>query len=516
MEETLDPVGPEAWAAFRVLAHRMVDDMLDHLSGLSEQPTWRPIPGEVRAALSEPVPRRGQGAEAAYRDFVTQVLPYPNGNLHPRYWGWVQGNGTPLGMMADMLASGLNPHLAGFNHAPALVEHQVLAWLADLMGFPPGASGLLVTGGSMANVLGVTVARFAALRSAGYDIREHGFQPAAGQANPPRLICYGSGETHGWARKAVELLGLGNAGLRRVPVGPDYRLDLAALRQAVAEDRASGALPCCVIATAATVNTGAIDDLTAIADFCQRERIWFHVDGAFGALVRLSEKLRHLVRGIERADSLAFDLHKWGYLPFECACVLVRNPELHRAAFAAKASYLEESTRGVIAGGLPFADRGIDLTRGFKALKVWLSFKAHGVEAFARLIDQNVQQAQHLAALVEAHPDLELLAPVPLNVVCFRYAPEGLPADTLNGMNAELLLRLQESGVAVPSGTVLQGRYAIRCANVNHRSRREDFEALVEAVVEIGNRLREESRETAVVSSEVARGLRVRDDESDS
>jgi aromatic-L-amino-acid/L-tryptophan decarboxylase len=195
------------------------------------------------------------------------------------------------------------------------------------------------------------------------------------------------------------------------------------------------------------------------------------------------------VRGIERADSLAFDLHKWGYLPFECACVLVRDPEIHRAAFAAKASYLQEATRGVIAGGLPFADRGIDLTRGFKALKVWLSFKAHGVQAFARLIEQNVEQARYLGDLIGARPDLELLAPVSLNVVCFRYAPRAVPPESLNRINQELLIRLHESGIAVPSGTTLQGRYAIRCANVNHRSRREDFDALVSAVIRIGNEI---------------------------
>lgn len=489
-EETLDPVGPDGWSDFRKLAHRMVDDMLDYLSTLDEQPAWRPLPGSVRAAFKEPLPNRGEGAEAAYRDFLQLVRPYPNGNLHPRFWGWVQGNGTPLGMMADMLASGMNPHLAGFNQAPALVEHQVLAWLAELMGFPGDASGLLVTGGSMANVLGVAVARFAALQAIGYDVREWGVQARPDGAGPPRMICYGSTETHSWARKAVELLGLGNAGLRRIPADRDYRLDLEALRRAVAEDRGTGALPVCVIATAATVNTGAVDDLTAVADFCRAEKIWFHVDGAFGALLRLSDRLRHRVAGIERADSLAFDLHKWGYLPFECACVLVRNPETHRATFATKASYLDETMRGVIAGGLPFAERGLDLTRGFKALKVWLSFKAHGVAAFGRLIEQNVRQAQHLASLVEAHPDLELLAPVSLNVVCFRYAPRGVPENELNALNREILLQLQETGTAVPSGTLLEGRFAIRCANVNHRSRLRDFDALVDAVSSIGRELR--------------------------
>jgi aromatic-L-amino-acid decarboxylase len=485
-EKTLDPVGPAEWSAFRALAHRMVDDTLDHLSTLGSQPAWRPMPDAVKAALQEPLPHEGVGSEAAYRDFLELVRPYPNGNLHPRYWGWVQGNGTPLGMMADMLAAGLNPHLAGFNQAPALVEHQVIGWLGDIMGFPPGASGLLVTGGSMANVLGLTVARYASLKQAGFDVREQGLQANPDGRSLPRLFCYGSTETHGWARKAVDLLGIGNTAFRRIAVDSEYRMDLAALRRSVQEDRARGGLPCCVIATAATVNTGAIDDLNAIADFCQHEGIWFHIDGAFGALLRLSETLRPLVSGIERADSLAFDLHKWGYLPFECACVLVRDPDLHRAAFATSASYLGETARGVIAGGLAFAERGLDLTRGFKALKVWLSLKAHGAGALAHLIEQNVRQARYLADLVEAQSDLELLAPVPLNVVCFRYAPSGLRSSELDRVNQEILIRIQESGIAVPSATVLQGRYAIRCANVNHRSRRSDFKLLVDTVIRIG------------------------------
>jgi glutamate/tyrosine decarboxylase-like PLP-dependent enzyme len=266
-------------------------------------------------------------------------------------------------------------------------------------------------------------------------------------------------------------------------------MDLAALKKAVRGDRELGGLPCCVIASAATVNTGAIDDLDAIADFCSREKIWFHVDGAFGALLRLSDNLRSLVSGLERADSLAFDLHKWGYLPFECACVLVRDPEIHRETFSTRASYLDETARGVIAGGLPFAERGLDLTRGFKALKVWLSFKAHGTRAIARIIEQNVEQSRYLQHLIDDHPELELLAPAPLNVVCFRYRPAGYPEGELNSINKEILIRVQESGVAIPSGTILHGRYALRCANVNHRSRRSDFELLINAVLRIGNEL---------------------------
>jgi glutamate/tyrosine decarboxylase-like PLP-dependent enzyme len=383
----------------------------------------------------------------------------------------------------------LNPHLAGFDQAPTLVEHQVVRWLAELMGFPAAASGLMVTGGSMANILGLAVARHHALERIGINVREDGLQGARTDRTAPRLICYGSTEVHGWAQKALELLGLGSRSLRLIPVDDDYRMNVRLLKAAVARDRAAGALPCCIIGTAGTVNTGATDDLSALAQFCRDEGLWFHVDGAFGALLQLSQKLRDKVEGIELADSLGFDLHKWGYLPFECACLLVRDPELHRAAFRISASYLGEARRGAVAGGFPFADRGVDLTRGFKALKVWLSFKAHGVKALARLIEQNVTQAQYLANLIEAHPELQLLAPVPLNVVCFRYAQPGSSEADLNALNEEILLRLQESGLALPSATVLRGQYAIRCANVNHRSRRSDFALLVDAVVNLGRKI---------------------------
>jgi aromatic-L-amino-acid decarboxylase len=473
-EETLDPAD---WEAFRALAHRMVDDTLDHLATLRDRAAWQPMPPAVRAGFDEPLPRGGEGEEAAYEQFRERILPYPNGNLHPRFWGWVQGNGTPLGMMADMLAAAMNPHLAGFDQAPALVEHQVVRWLAELMGFPADSGGVLVTGGTMANVLGLAVARHS---RAGWDVREEGMHGG------PRLTVYASTETHGWVRKAVELMGMGRAALRSVPVDDLDRIDVNALAAAVREDRAAGHRPICVIGTAGTVNTGASDDLSALADFCAAESLWFHVDGAFGAWAYTSEALRPQVAGMERADSLAFDLHKWGYLPFECACVLVRDADRHRAAFASAAPYLAQTERGVIAGGLPFADRGIDLTRGFKALKVWMSFKAHGVDALTRLVEQNVAQARHLAARVEASAALELLMPVPLNVVCFRYAPADLPEAERDAVNREILLRLQEDAIAVPSGTLVRGRYAIRAAIVNHRSRREDFDVLADAVERIG------------------------------
>jgi aromatic-L-amino-acid/L-tryptophan decarboxylase len=475
-EESLDP---KDWEEFRRLGHRMLDDTINYLATRREQPVWQAMPDSVRASFHETLPMEPIGAEAVYAEFVEKVRPYPNGNNHPRFWGWVQGTGTPLAMMADMLAAAMNPHMAGFDQAPAMVEKQVLAWLAELMGMPRESSGILVSGGTIANLIGLAVARHA---KAGFDLREHGLQGYRG----PRLVFYASAETHGWCQKAAELLGLGNSAFRRVRVGSDYQMDVAALRTLMESDRRENMRPFCVVGNAGTINTGATDDLRAIAKVCREEGLWFHVDGAFGALARLSPELRALVEGIEEADSLAFDLHKWMYLPFEVGCVLVRDPAAHRNAFAHKQSYLTGMDRGVIAGGLPYADRGIELTRSFRALKVWMSLKAHGVKAFARLIEQNVEQARYLAGLIESHADLELLVGVPLNVVCFRYRPANCAADAMNGVNQELLMRLQESGIAVISSTVLGGKFALRAAITNHRSKREDFQILVDAVVKIG------------------------------
>lgn len=479
---TLDPAD---WEAFRALAHRMVDDMVENLASVRERPVWRPVPAETRARIAGPLPEDGEGADAAYEAFRRDVLAYPLGNGHPRFWGWVIGNGTPLGMLADMLSAGLNSPSTGYDQSAFLVENQVVTWLAELMGMPAGTSGLLVSGGSMANVIALTAARNA---KAPFDVRRDGLQSRGGAARP-ELVFYGSTETHSWAIKAADLLGLGDASFRRIAVNAAYEIDVAALRAAIAADRAAGRRPFCAIGTAGTVNTGATDDLLALADLCAAEGLWFHVDGAFGAWAAAVPSLAPLVRGMERADSLAFDLHKWGYLPYELGCVLVRSGEDHARPFRVQSSYLKRAHRGPISEGLPYADLGPQLSRGFKALKVWMSFKAHGVSTYRRLVARNVAQARRLGALVEAHPSLELLAPVSLNVVCFRFVAPGLSGEELNEVNEEILLRIQESGLAVPSGTSLGGRFAIRVANTNYRSRDEDFDLLVKGVVETGEAL---------------------------
>jgi aromatic-L-amino-acid/L-tryptophan decarboxylase len=458
----------------------MVDDMMGYLQGVRERPVWQPVPPEARVALEGPLPLEPADPAQVYQEFRQNILPYPTGNIHPRFWGWVMGTGTPLAMLADMLASGMNPHLAGYDQSAALVERQVVRWLAELLRYPADASGLLVSGGSMANLIGLTVARNA--RAGGYDVRELGLQ----SADAPRLVFYGSSETHSWARKGAELLGLGNRAFRRIPVSADYEIDPAALRDAIAADRRAGLLPFCVIGNAGTVNTGATDDLRTLARICREEDLWFHVDGAFGAFAAAAPSLREIVSGMEQADSLAVDLHKWGYLPFEVGCALLRDESTHRASFATTSSYLDAAPRGIVAGGLPFAELGMQLSRGFRALKVWMSFKAHGARALGRLVEQNVSQARYLRDRIAATPELELLAPVPLNVVCFRFVVPGADGATLNRVNQEILVRVQESGLAVPSSTVLNGRFALRVAITNHRSRREDFDMLVDGVLAAG------------------------------
>ncbi|HEX6772054.1 MAG TPA: aminotransferase class V-fold PLP-dependent enzyme [Acidobacteriaceae bacterium] len=483
---SLDPTTPQEWQELRDLGHRMLDDIFDNLATLREQPAWRPLPEASARALASPLPIQGRPAAKVYRKLTEHLVPYTIGNRHPRAWGWVRGTGTPLATLADMLASGLNAHVAGGHQAPVVIENTCLRWLTELMGMPRESSGVLTTGGTMANLLGLAVGRHA---MAGYDIRKHGLQGCA----HPQLLVYGSTETHSWALKAVELMGLGRDAYRRIPVTQKHQIDLEQLELQIKKDTEAGHRPAAVIANCGTVNTGAIDDLAALAELCHKYGLWFHVDGAFGALLRLTNEYAPLVRGIEQADSLAFDLHKWVYLPFEIGCVLVRDPKMHTEAFATQASYLEEAEGGIMAGGLPFADRGVELTRGFRALKLWMSVQVHGVETFARLIAENMRQAAYLEELIEASPRLELMAPRPTNVVCFRYTRPGLDGAALNVLNRKLVIELQESGRYIVSSTVLDGQYALRVAITNHRSRMEDFAALARDCVRFGDQIRDEA-----------------------
>ena len=476
-EKSLDPTD---WNHFSKLAHKALDTAINHIQGASERPPWRSLPEEARADIEGPLPHTGSDLGKVLQRIERSILPYPTGNAHPRFWGWVMGNGTPDAMLADMLASAMNPHLAGYDQSASAVEKQVIRWFLEVMGYPSNASGLLVSGGTMANLTGLAVARRA---NAGFDLREEGL------SGGPRLRVYGSVETHSWAEKCCDVLGLGRRAMRRVEADREGRVRPDALRRAIEEDRRRGDRPICVLGNAGTVDTGAIDDLDALADLCAEEDLWLHVDGAFGALAALAPSLRPRLRGLERTDSVAFDLHKWGYLPYEVGAVLVRDPDAHRAAFETRADYLKPPGRGLQPENLEFADLGVQLSRGFRALKVWVALETHGVDAIGHVIERNVEQAQHLARRVASEDGLELLAPVPLNVVCFRYHVPGLEEETLEELNREILLRLQEDGIAIPSSTYRQGRFALRVAITNHRTRFADLDLLVEAVLRLGREL---------------------------
>ena len=477
-EESLDP---EDWNAIRTLGKQMVDDMVEYLRTARVRPVWRPIPEEVRDGFHQPLPHGPTDAAEVYARFKDTVLPYPTGNTHPRFWGWVMGNGTVTGMLAEMLAAGINLNQGGGSQSGSLVESQVISWCKEMLGFPTGASGLLVSGGSMANLVGLTVARNS---KAGFDIRTEG----VGHAPRPMRL-YASVETHSSIQKATELLGLGHQALRMIPTRKDLTIDTAALRTAILEDRKRGDHPFCVVGCAGTVNTGAIDPLDELADMCREHGLWFHVDGAFGALAALAPDLRHLVKGMERADSLAFDMHKWMYLQYEVGCALVRDADLHRTTFALTPHYLEHTQRGIGGGDLWFSDYGIELSRGFRALKVWMAIQEYGIDKFGRMIQQNVRQARYLEHIVANNPDLECVSDVPLNIVCFRYRGGLTDPSALDALNKELLLRLHEGGLAAPSYTVIDGTYALRVCITNHRTTNHDLDILIRETVRLGKEL---------------------------
>ncbi|WP_455385324.1 pyridoxal phosphate-dependent decarboxylase family protein [Acidihalobacter prosperus] len=481
MQDAAQPsLDPDDWDGMRAQGHRMLDDMFDYLEHLRERPVWQPPPDAVRARYAEPLPGEGCALGQAHQRFMDEILPYAVGNAHPGFMGWVHGGGTPVGMLAEMLAAGLNANLGGRNQMPLEVERQIVRWMRELFAFPATASGLFVTGTSLANFIALLVARTAAL---GMSVRRKGIALGEG-----RLTAYASADAHGCIRQAMDLAGFGADALREIPVDAGRRMDTAALEAALAADRAAGFRPFFIVGTAGTVDTGAIDDLAEVAAIAEREGAWFHVDGAFGALGMLTPELAPLLAGIERADSIAFDFHKWLQVPYDAGFVLVRDGERHREAFCSAAAYLSREERGLAADSPWPCDFGPDLSRGFRALKTWFTLQVYGADRLGRSIAATCALARYLGDRVAAEPRLELLAPVSLNIVCFRY--RGQEPDRLN---RDIVAALQESGVAAPSTTVLNGRLAIRCAIVNHRTGRRDIDTMLDAVLAQGAALQTQS-----------------------
>ncbi len=469
---------PADWDAFRAEAHALLDRLISRLEHAKEGPVWTPMPDSVKGRLAKAPPHEPRGVHDVCTDLAKLILPYGTGNTHPRFWGWVHGTGTAGGMLAEMAAAAMNANCGGRDHGAIHVERCVVDWMAQWFGFPQAtAGGLLVSGSSMANLLGLAAARNRAIK----DVRRSGVGGA-------QLTGYVSREAHSCIMKAFELLGLGREALRHIRIDRNFAIDLDRLRAEVKQDRADGFAPFCVIATAGTVNTGASDDIAALAEICRAEDLWLHVDGAFGALTILCPELAPRLAGIEQADSLAFDFHKWLHVPYDAGCLLVRDEQTLLDTFADRAPYLA-SDAALAGGDIWPCDLGLELSRGFRALKVWFTLQEHGTRALGEAIARNCLQAQRLAVKLSKRPAIRLMAPVALQIVCGRYEPQGLDETATDALNSELVATLQRRGIAAPSTCRIDERLCIRVNITNHRTSDADLTLLVEAVEAIGAEL---------------------------
>jgi len=465
---------PGDWGEFAALGHRALNDMVDFLRTVRDRAVWVDAPADVRRQFDADLPVAGRPFAEVLSDFDRLVKPYATGNIHPAFMGWVHGAGTPVGMIAEMLAAGLNANCGGRNHIGLEVERQVTRWMQRALQFPDTASGVFVTGTSMANFVALLVARNHAL---GDDVRRKGL------IGGPQLVGYASKAAHGCIAQAMQLAGLGSDHLRLIACGADGAMQLADLKARVEADRRSGLKPFLVVGTAGSVDIGAIDPLAEIAAFCAQEDLWFHVDGAFGALLAFSTTMRPLIAGIERADSIAFDFHKWAHVPYDAGFVLVRDGAAQRRTFASANGYLTRSDVGLAAGETWPCDLGPDLSRGFRALKTWFTLRVFGTEQLGKCMAQTCELAKYLESRLQADPAFILSAPVALNIVCFSV--NGANADA---RNRRIVEQLHVSGRAAPSITLLDGKAVIRCAIVNHRTTRATIDRFLADLKDVAGR----------------------------
>lgn len=470
-EQSLDPVD---WKEFRTLAHKMLEAAIAKMETARDGRVWTEVPPEMKATLDAELPVQGLGPVPT-QETIEALLPYGVGNTHPRFFGWVHGSGTPGNLIADIAASAMNANLGGRDHGAMYVEKQVVRWCRELFEFPETASGLIVSGTSIATVIALKAARD---QQFDFASRKQGIQGA-------QLVGYTSSQAHSCVARAFDILGLGSDALRSVPVNDRFEMDLNALKAAIAKDKAAGLIPFLIVGTAGAVNVGSIDDLEALADIAAAEKAWFHVDGAFGACGVLSALLRPRLSGLKRADSLAFDFHKWLHVNYDAGFVLMRSEALHRRTFSERPDYLKGAARGLAAGNPWPVEYGPELSRGFRALKIWAQLTEHGTEKLGQLITQNCEQAAYLADLVAAQPAMELLAPVTMNICCFRYVEPGLSPQALDMLNDEIVIQLQLQGIAAPSTTMIHGKKAIRVNITNHRTRYADLDLLVKEISRI-------------------------------
>ena len=456
----------------RRLGRAATELVAEHRATLLERPVFGKV-GAIADRFQGGVPREGRSADEVLALVRENVLPFAFGNSHPRFFAFINATADPLGTVADYLAAAMNPNCWGGDHAAVHVETQVVRWLAEILGLPGTAEGIVASGGSMANFTGLAVARRAMAEG---DVREEGLSGKA------PLVVYASDQVHNCVDKSVDLLGIGFSGLRKIPTDEAFRMRLDLLRTAIAEDRRAGRRPAIVVGNAGTVNTGSIDPLEEIADLCREEGLWFHADGAYGALAVLAPGLRERLAGLERADSVAADPHKWLYVPYEAGACLVREPGRLGATFRRPAEYLVHDPESPVIGPTAFNDRGPELSRGFRALKVYMGLLRHGTSGYARAIAHDLEMARFLAEEVKRRPDFELLSPPELSIVNFRYRPrEGAPdGPALDALNRRIVNRLVGSGAFFLAPTFIKGRVSMRVAIVNFRTREDDLVALLD------------------------------------
>jgi aromatic-L-amino-acid/L-tryptophan decarboxylase len=461
--------------AFRRAGHALVDGVADYLAELPSKPVWQPLPDDLREKLLQlPLPEEGAPLDRIGETALRDVLPYPMGNGHPAFFGWVNPPPAPAGIAASLAAAAMNPSVVSGDHADIHLERTVVRWLAELVGYPhePGG-GLLTSGASAATIVCLAGARGRALANVGYDLRREGL------AGAPPLISYVPTEAHSCVPRALALLGVGSEAIREVAL-PGGQLDADALRASIEEDRERGALPMLLVGSAGTVNTGAIDPLDALADVAAAEGLWFHVDGAYGAFGALDRAIGYRYRGMERADSLTLDPHKWLGVPVDAGCALVQRPDDLRDAFSLIPPYLRQGAGAEVG---TFAEYGLEQTRPFRALKTWATIASLGRAGIAARVRHARNLARNLMAMIDAEPDLELAAVTETSIVAFRARPEGCPTEQLDDLNRALPQAVQARGRAFITGTIFEGRETLRACILHPETRHEHLELLIEEVL---------------------------------
>jgi glutamate/tyrosine decarboxylase-like PLP-dependent enzyme len=437
---------------------------------------------EIAALFDEPLPEEPQPIERILWEVENKIFANSTLYLSPRFFGYINGSGNQAAILAELLAAALNQLCAKWHFSPAAseVERRVIRWVAQFIGYAADAGGCLLSGGSAGNLIGLALARN---RKARFDAASLGLRQG------PLLTVYVSQEGHASLEKGMALLGMGRNQLRKIPVVDDFTIDLDRLEKQVTEDRANGHQPICVVGNGGTTNTGAVDPLDAVADFCQKQELWFHVDAAYGGPAARTRAAGKLFRGLERADSIVVNPHKWLYVPAEAACILVKDPSALRETFQIAADYLREERASGDDSPFDFKDYGLQLSRSFRALKIWMTFKAYGGRRLRAAINGNIEVMRYLAERIDESDDFVRLAPVPLSVVCFQYwtSDTSIRADQeyLDRLNGELSDALEIDGRVFLSVTKIRGRRALRACSVNHRLRREDVDFLLDVIREV-------------------------------